>query len=199
MNNRDQFEFAVQLGRMSIPHIGHHNIQDQMIEAFKNRCLQVLGSINVLTSLRDPLTYAERKMLLEKKYPELPIEGIPDFPGDNVTWLETLDRAIRKHYTGPLEKVVFYTGCAEDVKELLMDKRSCHIVNRYDGISSPKISGTEVRTLLLGAYKTRDKEAMKDAIRPLVDPLLVDDIVDLYWGKIEYMKEDALELIRHIV
>lgn len=148
----------------------------------------VLWSINKWLSRKNMLSYQERVQLIQKIYPWLPIQGIPDYPTDE-EWIFALDQMIRARYTGDMKNVIFYWWCEEDIAYLAERGRTCKIINRFDGISSIKISATEIRDILLRWEVLHDHEWTKKALSWYINPLIQDELITLFGQKLVALKK----------
>jgi len=112
---------------------------------------QLSGSSNAPMSKRDFFSYKQRRSFIKSVYADVPtlrVVGLPDY-ADNEQWLLALDDLICAikgwmHWEVK-EKVTFFGGSREDLRFFIEDGRKVHVVNRFDGVSSPKISASEIR------------------------------------------------------
>ena len=146
--------YGVAVGRFSPIHLGHERVIETMREQC-NKCLLVMGSSNAPTSKRDFFSYTQRRLFIKNVYasaPALRLVGMPDYHSDE-QWLLALDDILCATFDlmnwQVKHEVTFFGGSPEDVRFFIKDGRKVHIVNRFDGISSPKISASEIRDDLL--------------------------------------------------
>lgn len=144
--------FGAALGRFSPIHLGHEQIIKAMREMCTcTNCLVIIGSSNAPMSKRDFFSYRQRRGFIKSVYADVPtlrLTGLPDYQ-DNEQWLLALDDLICA-ITGLMhwqvkEEVTFFGGSQEDLRFFIEDGRRIHVVNRFDGVSSPKISASEIR------------------------------------------------------
>lgn len=165
--------FGVALGRFSPIHLGHECV----INTMRRMCesLVVIGSSNVPMSMRNFFSYEERRNFIKMIYKVPPgstvreqsIIGLPDYEDDK-KWLLALDDLVcavmNCTHEFAQQEVVFFGGSAEDLRFFIDDGRKVHIVNRFDGVKSPKISASEIRDDLL--YGRTIKGKVNDLIIP---------------------------------
>lgn len=180
---------GIYIGRLNPIHTGHENIINNMIKDRQEQCILVLWSINEKLSWRNMFTYKERATFIQKIFPGLMIQGIPDFLNDNDMRIFTLDQIIKAQYTWDIKNVVFYGGCEEEISFLLERNRTCKIINRFDGVSSPKVSATEVRDHLHRWLELYDMTQTKKALEWYINPLIQDELIALFSEKVSSLKK----------
>lgn len=168
---------GVMVARANPLQLGHEAVDEIMLESFGTKnSLQLLGSSNSPFSLKHFFNYSERRAFYKKVFPDLKVVGIPDY-STNQEWLGALDDLLIAANFDPKE-TVFYGGCEEDVTFFLEAKRTCIIINRFDG-HTPKISATEVRDALI----------YNRSLNGLVNPLIMDDVRNVFATKWEKFKQ----------
>ncbi|MBP6889064.1 MAG: hypothetical protein KBC83_01700 [Candidatus Moranbacteria bacterium] len=138
------------VGRFNPVHTGHEAMIRSMIER-SGRCVVFIGSASHARTIRHFFSYAERVSFLRKVFPEseLSIVPLPDFDNDNSSWLMAIDSILSAIGFAP-ERTVFVGGCREEMSVLIEEGRKpFHIINRFAGKETPKVSATEVRDALL--------------------------------------------------
>jgi nicotinamide mononucleotide adenylyltransferase len=163
-------KLGVYVGRFSPLHLGHEAVIKSMLKThgYKNSVL-VIGGSNHIVDERHPFSYNDRRNIIAHRYPKMAVVGIPDYESD-ADWLTALLDITNLKANSDYTDVVFYAGCAEDVK-LLTDKGfTTKIFDRDSGLKTPIVSATEVRELLLKAHD----------IDKLVDPRVSGLIKSLY-------------------
>lgn len=146
MNNKP-YKWGAAIGRYCPIQIGHEMVIQTMQDMCEHSFL-FLGSANAPWSLPLFFDYRERTSLIRARFPNINIVPLPDFPGDNKAWLQSI-RDILLTANFPLDETVIFGGSDEDVIVLAEDGHmKTHIVNRFDG-TTPIISASQVRDALL--------------------------------------------------
>lgn len=159
-----KYKHGAALGRYCPMHSGH----GQVISTMQNMCedsLVIVGSANAPWSLPVFFNYAERATFIQMVFPGCKIAPLPDFPGDNDTWLRAI-KDILNTAGFPLHDTVFFGGADEDVIELTDGGTKIHFVNRFDG-TTPIISATQVRDALI------HNRPLDGLIDPIIQALLL--------------------------
>lgn len=151
--------------------------------------MAILGSMWKPASLHDIFSYQERAGFINTIHPDLHIQWIPDFPNDNPQRFYALDQIIKWRYRWDIKDVTFYWWCEEDLAYLLEDNRKCVIINRFDWISSPKISWSEIRDILLRHSSSGIIDESAKALEWILNPLIVKDVITIYNRKIAELKK----------
>ncbi len=167
---------GVFVGRFCPMHLGHEAIIRKMLDESENPVI-VIGSSNNSPSMRHFFSYEERRSVIKKVFPEIPIVGLPDYSND-AAWLVALDDILRVTGADPATSVTFFGGCEEDVRFFFEAGRACLLTNRFDG-STPKISATEVRDALI-----HDR-----SLENLLNPAVAGDVKALFTEKWEQFKK----------
>lgn len=178
----------VMIERASPIHTWHESVKQTMIRDWWKDCMAVLWSINEKLSWRHMFSYKERAKFINMIFPELLVQWIPDFDNDD-DWIFTLDQIIKSRYDWDIKNVVFYWWCDEDIAYLLDRGRKCKIVNRFDGINSPKISATEIRDILHKWNTINDINRTKNALAWKVNPIIQDQLIALFNEKLIKLKK----------
>lgn len=186
MHNTDWL--GIYVGRLNPIHTWHENTARTMIHDWQDQCMLILWSINKPLSWHNMFSYQERVQFIQKILPWLHIQGMPDYPTNDERFF-ALDQLIKSKYNWDPAKVVFYGGCEEDIEYLLERNRTCKIINRFDGISSPKISATEVRDHLLRWEVLKDREWTKKILTWYINPIIQDDLITLFGQKLNALKK----------
>jgi len=168
-------KFGCFVGRMCPIHLGHKKIIEKMMDEAE-KCLVVMGSANHALSMRHVFSYEERRNLVKKIFPSMPVVGLADFSTDG-EWIVALDDILSAAGMDPAE-TVFFGGCQEDIQFFLDAGRKTAILNRFDG-STPKISATEVRDALVYGR----------SLDGLLDPLIQQEVKELFAGKWEKLNK----------
>ena len=131
------------LGRFQPFHLGHHNVVEEMKEKFDNFAV-IIGSPEKSGTERNPLTFEERKDLINACFPNLKIVGIEDTEEDpessdpeseaNRKWAEMFEEK-------GFERVI---SGNEKVKEIIENHTEIE-VKKPEMFSEKIYSGTEVR------------------------------------------------------
>lgn len=179
---------GVYIARENPIHAGHENVKNIMIQERKDQCMLVLWSINEDLSWRNMFSYEERVKFIKMIYPELLIQWICDFKTDDA-WIFALKMIIKSRYNWDIKNVVFYWWCDEDIAYLLDRWMTCKVVNRFDGVSSPKISATEIRDILHKWYVMNDIERTKKTLWTNINPIIQDELISLFGQKVAMLKK----------
>ena len=180
--------FAVMIARLNPTQCGHEVTCNKMIKEYKEDCMLILWSITRPPSLHDIFSYQERANFVKKIWPNLNIQWIPDF-ATNEEFFFALDQIIKWWYRGNMKNVTYYGWSAEDMSYLIDDNRKCEIINRFDWVSSLKISGSEVRDILNRHSWDEDISETMKALDGIVNPLIREDVIRLYNKKIIELKK----------
>lgn len=152
------------IGRLSPLQLGHEAVIQRLIEAHgAQNVLILLGSVNTGYSDRTPFSYEERKELVHKIFPTIPVVGIPDYP-DDPTWLKDVDTLIRAQGFNP-DRAVFWGGTREDLRLFIEGNRPYVLVDRFSG-TTPLVSATQVREAL------KNHTSLDGMVDPLIQPLV---------------------------
>ena len=101
--------FAYTVGRFQPLHNGHIDLIQYMIDNFKHHIL-FIGSTNVLCKDKNPLTFEERKLVIQKEFPSLKILPIDDFNNLKI-WQNELNKKIKNEINNKsIENVFFLTS-----------------------------------------------------------------------------------------
>jgi bifunctional NMN adenylyltransferase/nudix hydrolase len=160
MNKKDALSVGVIVARFQMDelHRGHKWLVEEVMSRHM-KTLIVLGCSGTLVrTKKDPLHYSERKIMVEKTFPNAPglnIKPLDDHPFSHTIWSEQLDTLIRNEYPG-LEPVIY--GARDSIAD-----PNCKYP--YTGsfkkalLDSPfKMSGTEFRRAIEFPH-TRDARA----------------------------------------
>jgi len=93
-----KYNLVVFIGRCEPNHIGHNrNIQEA--RKLADNVLVLLGSSNKPRTIENPFTYAERKQMIKKVFPEdnVAVEGIKDYDYQTPLWTENVHRVVNNH------------------------------------------------------------------------------------------------------
>lgn len=179
---------GVYIGRLNPIHAGHENVVNTMIRDWQDQTMLILWSINKPLTWHNMFSYQERVWFIEKIYPWINIQWIPDYPTDDER-LFALDQIIRSKYKGDMKNVVFYGWCEEDITYFVERDRTCKIINRFDWVSSPKVSATEIRDHLLRWEVLKDVDSTKQALLWKVNPIIQDQLIALFSEKLSKLKK----------
>lgn len=108
MNDND-LKFGYIIGRFNFMHLGHHELVDEMIKKSDHHVI-FIGSADKLRTDSNPLSFEERKSLMEAHYPNSTIIGIDDMD-DMDLWKEVLDG----HIEVEVAKIVQKTDSEQNV------------------------------------------------------------------------------------
>lgn len=171
--------FGVFVGRFCPIHIGHEKVVRAMLAEYgAESSLAVIGSSNAPLSLRNFFSYTERKNFLKKIFPGLRVIGLPDY-FNNQEWMDALDDILMAIFGGEyMKRAIFFGGCEEDIRFFLEFGRKYKLLNRFDG-TTPKISATEVRDALIH----------KRSLKELLNPLVAEDVKELFSEKWDRFKK----------
>ena len=160
--------FGVYVGRFSPMHLGHEAQIKRLIEEFGEDHLVCIGSAGHVMTPRHMLKLSDRVKIMQLVFKKLRIAPLPDF-GTDEEWLFALQTLIRLAGGDPMH-ATFIGGCKQDVS--FFETAGYHVVlyNRFDGVSSPPTSATEVRDAL-------DEGR---SIDHLVNPLTAQFIREIY-------------------
>lgn len=114
------------IGRLNPPHIWHIATIDTALQDNEQVCI-LLWSLNIKNA-ENPLTFSERKKLLQEKYSDqkkLQILGIEDFISDE-EWVKEIYNILTQTYQN-IEKISFYGGDFEN-------DSAYRVVKRYQDI-----------------------------------------------------------------
>lgn len=129
---------GVVVGRFQVPelHLGHKFLLDK---ANENNFLHIFLGIPFKLSLREPLDFGVRALMLGELYPQAMIVGLTDIPGDDELWSKTLDQRI-ENMTWPRkpETVTLYGG-----RDSFLDHYQGKFKTEKLNINS--VSGSQVR------------------------------------------------------
>lgn len=141
------YKYGATMGRYCPLQMGHEIVIQTMQERCE-RSLIFVGSANAPWSLPLFFDYYERTSFLRAIVPGAKLVPLPDFPGDNRSWLQAVkDLLLAADF--PADETVFFGGSDEDVLVLSEEGgMQTHIVNRYDG-TTPIISASQVRDALI--------------------------------------------------
>lgn len=133
MNRR----LGVIIGRFQVPelHTGHRYLINYA-RGHSDDLLILLGTSEAFPTLRNPLPYPIREVLIRESYPEAIIGPIPDHPSDE-KWSKNLDTIITSRF--PDHQVTLYGS---------RDSFIPHYSGRFPCVIAPQItapSGTDVR------------------------------------------------------
>lgn len=118
------------LGRFQPFHLGHHNLVKK--HKGKESFYIIIGSSNESRTEENPLTFKERKKLIQACHPKIEILSLEDFESDK-KWVKQLEKL-------DLDKII--TG-NENIEELL--ENSSIEVLRPEKFNEEIYSGTEAR------------------------------------------------------
>ncbi|MFA5926945.1 MAG: adenylyltransferase/cytidyltransferase family protein [Patescibacteria group bacterium] len=164
---------GVYVGRFSPVHAGHEVVISHMIDVCgEANSLVVVGSCNHPISMRHFFSYKERRDLLRHLYPNLKVLGLPDYQSDE-EWLLALDDILETCGIDPFHEATFFGGSRGDIEFFISASRQFEIINRYDGVASPKISASEVRDCLVEGR----------SIEGLVNPAIAQVVTDIFVPK----------------
>jgi nicotinamide mononucleotide adenylyltransferase len=144
----ERTKVGIFVGRMCPIHVGHQHTIDTMIEEVgEANSLIILGSVGQKVTFRVLFSYRQRRQWIRNIYgPNMRVVGVPDFPGDNGSWLQLVTDQINSafaHYDNP--EIVFYGGSLTDV-EIFTDRGyAARIVDR----SVMPVSATVIRDMAL--------------------------------------------------
>jgi cytidyltransferase-like protein len=102
MNDND-FQFGYVIGRFNPMHLGHHELIDEMIERTDYQVI-FIGSANKRRTESDPLSFEERKHIIEIHYPNSTIIGIDDF-NDIELWKKVLEENINSEVSKIIQEL----------------------------------------------------------------------------------------------
>lgn len=156
----------VYIGRFCPMHLGHQAMIGGVYKASRYDHLILIGSCNQPTSYRNLFDFKDRLEIIRTIYPDLTIAGLPDFKGDNDSWLANLDCMIATTGTHPKD-VVFVGGCEEDITWFKAANRETFLVNRFSGITL-NVSGTEIRDHLITGHYDKLTGLLDNRIIPIV-------------------------------
>lgn len=155
---------AILLGRFQPFHLGHREV----VEKYRDRYELVIGigSANEEGSEKNPLSFEDRKSIIQACYPDIEIVGIDDYSRDSEgdqKWLEDL-----KESASP-EKVISQNSL---VKKLVEEDPDLELIEQ--DMHDPSIySGTEVRRRIKSGEEWRYlvAECAEAAIAERVDKI----------------------------
>ena len=102
-----------------------------------NNCLLLIGSANIKNS-RTPFTFEERKLMVNKVFPNLNILPLNDCNNDRA-WLKSIHK-LEDEFN---EKFIFYGGSFSDLKILSLEFETHVLVDRFT--EGKGINATEIR------------------------------------------------------
>jgi len=131
-------EIGVIIGRFQVPslHEGHKELIDFVRHRHKKVLILVGSTPKVHVTRKDPLDFYTRKLMLQRKYPELSILPLQDMPSDD-DWSRSVDTKIEETY--PLGAVLIYGS---------RDSFIPHYHGKHETVeldNSKSISGAQVR------------------------------------------------------
>ncbi len=168
------------VGRFNPQHLGHEAMIQMMLD-MSDHSILFIGSANHERSLRHFFGYAERAGFIKRVFPGLTVVPLPDFNESNTAWLTALDHLLEAAGFNPKE-TVFLGGCQEEISVLIEEGRKPHhIVDRFSGRKTKKVSATEVRNALLNRQFGR--------LKRMLNPLIYDDVVTAWNIGLEEFKK----------
>lgn len=166
------------IGRFNPQHLGHESMIRMMLE-MSERSILFIGSATHPRSLRHFFSYEQRAMFLRKVFPELKIVPLPDF-NNNPLWIAEINRLLMEANFDP-DQTVFLGGCQEEISVLIDEgQKPHHIVDRFSGKETLKVSATEVRDALLTQKFGK--------LRSMLNPLVRQDIITVWKTDFEEFK-----------
>ena len=162
------------LGRFQPFHFGHKSFVDAAIKDCNegDKVLIMIGSSNSSLTLKNPLTYEERKLILTNIYkdePKILIKGIPDFH-DEDKWKEKfheiINETISEAYKEGNVSSVMYSGSKDDDATLRSSWSNgipvkSIVSHNIEGTEEP-LSGTHIRDL----FNRKEYELLKKYCPP---------------------------------
>lgn len=165
--------FGVYVGRLCPCTQAHHIMAQFILDAFGQRHLLALGSVNTPLCFEVIFTYLQRVHFVSALVPGVRIAPLPDFPGDNEAWLHALFQLITLAGVVP-EDCVFIGGAYEDLRIYEEMGLLVHEINRYRS-GMPRISGTEARDTLIELSKHDDPDL--SMLNGLIDPAIQEAVM----------------------
>lgn len=89
----DKFNVGVFVGRCNIPHVGHIKLIEHTRDQ-SDAALVLIGSAGESRTPKNPLSYKERKLILEEEVKGVTIDSLHDMPDDEVWRLMMIDRIV---------------------------------------------------------------------------------------------------------
>ena len=149
-------KIGVFVGRMCPLHIGHQTTIEQMIaDVGESNSMIILGSVGQKVTFRVLFSYGQRRDWINKVYGDkhLRVVGVPDFPGDNKSWMDLVfDQINSAFYHEPSSDIVFYGGSLEDVE--IFHNKGCEI--KIIDRSKLPVSATVIRDMMLHGEDVSD-------------------------------------------
>ena len=161
------FRTGLLVGRFQAPHIGHNLIIDKALELC-DETVVLIGSAQEERTFKNPFSYAERKMFLQKMYGDaLQIYPLDDIgAGNNCTWgSHVYEQAALLHGSYP---DLFVSGEESRRNNWFADVEGCNMAL----LSLPKtidISATSLRTWLLNDDQENRKSYTDQRLWDLFD------------------------------
>lgn len=157
-----QKSVGIFVGRLCPIHVGHETIIEQMIDdCGLENCMIILGSVGQGVTFRVLFPYTLRKKWIRAIFGNtIKINGVPDFPNDDFSWLELIEDQIDSAF-GDCGPVVFYGGSVSDVEIFHEHGYQIRIVDR----TQMPVSATVIRDMALRGMD----------ISPFVNPVIHDD------------------------
>jgi len=97
------YELAVFIGRMQIPHVGHISVVRKALE-IADHALIIIGSANTPRSHRNPFTVIERVKMLESSFTaeelaRIRFAAVEDVAYNDTAWIESIQRVVAETAT----------------------------------------------------------------------------------------------------
>lgn len=135
------------IGRFNPLHLGHHNLIDHLLENSDHHIV-FIGSSNKSRTEKNPLTFEERKELIQIYYPDLNIIDMPDNDSFDL-WKKEFHAKIKnyiKETSIEFSDISLFSPVREDDHSLRANWiPENHSVKTF--IPDYNISATEIRTL----------------------------------------------------
>ncbi|MFZ1720209.1 MAG: adenylyltransferase/cytidyltransferase family protein [Candidatus Moraniibacteriota bacterium] len=167
------------IGRFNPQHLGHETMIRMMLE-MSERSILFIGSATHPRSLRHFFDYPQRASFLKRVFPNLRVLPLPDF-NNNAAWLTAINDMLSAIGFDPKE-TVFMGGCREEISVLVEEgHKPHHIVDRFSGRKTKKVSATEVRNALLMRQFPK--------LRRMINPVIYDEVVAAWETGLEEFKK----------
>lgn len=178
---------GVAVVRFQVPelHPGHRHLISTLTERHAHKLI-VVGDHGGMRTDKNPLTFIERKMMIEESFPpgmNIRIEKLRDHPFSNERWCHWLDDLVEKAYPG--QKAVMFGS--RDSFLSVYEQFGRHAVRMIEPITD--ISGTATRAAIVQSKSMKAREAIiyNELHRPAIaysaeDIAIVDDVRERVLG-----------------
>lgn len=144
--NFKDYDVVVFIGRFNPLHKGHEIVIDEALKRGK-KVILMLGSAFIPRTLRDFLTFEERKELIRMVFPEdnLIILPVRDYMYNDTKWVNAIQRAVKAN-SSPGDKIALI-GHSKDSSSYYLK-----IFPQWDSINVPNIgnyNATDIRKAML--------------------------------------------------